>query len=213
MGLLDFNITEVASRLVRGAGVRGRIRPTLDDGIIPVAELMDYSSAPYRLDEQKYFAGIMTPNFVPANGHGIAIQNASQFQVIVEWYRVLNRTGLNGRWQGSLCTNAFFAAHITSGGPVDFRTGENGGPPWSRRADVFMQAYQANAGPIPLGDPHFDTFDIPSNAGGSSWVMSPPGLDLMIPPGMAACIYNGAIGISAGMVAQIRLVKNFQQQP
>lgn len=205
MGLLDFNITEIAARMVRAAAVRGRIKPSLDDSVLAMAQVHDFQRAPYRLDEQKYFAARDTPAFVAGDGHVILILNNSKLPIILEWWRCLNRTNVAARIEVGYCTKAVADGGIAANNTA-FTTFE-GGVPFARNDIVLRTARNAGAAwPQPLV--MVDTFDLPANAAPPSWAPSPVNLDLVIPPGFGVQWSQPVVGVAVTLAAQIRVVNN-----
>lgn len=208
MGLLDFNITEIASRMVRGAAVRGRIRPTLDDGVIPIAKVIDYSRAPYRLDEQKFFACIPTSSAAAGDGTALCLLNKSPKPIIVEWWRVENRAANVARLVVSMQTRAIVDSLLLAGGDVAFTCYENAPLPSTIRNDIILRNGSTVAGIFPVVGNLIDCFDMVTNATGGTQVTSPSDFDLVVPPGVALVFSGTAVTDRHSLQAQIRVVNN-----
>lgn len=208
MGFLDFNITEIASRIVRGAAVRGRIRPTLDDGIIPAAIVMDYSQAPYRLDEQKYFACIPTS---VAGGAGdssiVCLLNKSRLPIVLEWWTSMTRGGAAQVIRMTMQTRAIVDT-LAGISDTAFTSYENGPLPSTIRNDIVLRTANVVAGLFPVVGNFVDQFDLP--AGGVLGVrpMSPQAFDLVIPPATALLWSPSVVNTQFSIAAQIRVVNN-----
>lgn len=202
MGFLDFNLSEIASRIVRGAAVRGRIRPTLDDGVLPTVRVGDYTRSPFRLDELVYFAVRLSTNSGAGNFSNVWVQNNSKVPVILERYHVFTRGFAVGVIAG-------FRPTVTTGVSTPFVTMETFGPATPYRL--------LRAPGVELLDNVTGVLDTPSDpTDRHDLVVAAPsdytadGCDITIEPGHAFGWAGTVANAAFGVAARIRVAANVQ---
>lgn len=211
MGILVVQVGEFLSRMSRVAGLKGRVRPALDDTMVPVVQVYDATRAPYRLDEQKYFQARYTANTNAGDGSTLAILNKSAGPVIVESWRLVNRTPAAVR----VTINVSVRSLIDSlAGQVDasFATYELAGAQGAGgtslvgvRNDVVLRDGRSVGAFFPQTGFFIDQVDMPSSAAGESHVESPDRLDLLLPAGTGLVFVPQILNHSIGLSAQIRI--------
>lgn len=210
MGLLDFNIGEIASRLVRGAGVRGRVPLTLDDGVLPVVQVADYTRAPFRLDERKYHGGRAVSNSGVGVFSQIKICNNSLLPVVVEQITLCNRTALTQLilidW-GAASSAGTQAALATQEGQGGFLLA-TGIPPQTLPLVIFDDATLGAVvvGPSPL---YMVALSASASAGSSVTIDT----DLMLRPGGAVQVISQTANQPFGCFARVRSVQSVPPLP
>lgn len=209
MGLLTVQAGEFLSRMSRAAGLKGRVRPSLDDTMVPVTLVMDMTRAPYRLDEQKYFAARPLLTVAAADGSLFAVMNKGSRPIVLEWWRCVNRTAAIQIVEVTMETVTALNTLLV-GVDTAFSTWENGANLGSGagtiRNDIVLRDARVVGGLFPQVGNIIDMFDLASSAGGNTAVSSAPDLDLVIPPGMGAAFVPRAVNVSLAFACQVRVV-------
>lgn len=205
MGLLDISFTELASRIARGANVRGRIRVTMDDGVIPFVQVADYTRAPFRTDEQKFFATRITGNGGAGNGTNIGINNQSPLPIVIEQVRIFSRGGA----QAILCgfSPGMFGGADTAFNSMEGTTGVPGGPfSLSIAPGVLLSDLVTVGADAPSTATHRG--EILASGAGPQGVWELNDLDILVQPGSAWKVCGTTLNSQFGVSARVRIVKN-----
>lgn len=205
MGLLPFNVGEIASRIVRGAGVRGRTKLTLDDNVVQVIQVGDYTRPPFRQDECSYFASSRTAN-AAGDGEVFMIQNDSPKTIVVEWFRLLNFAAAAQTIKVAIWQKGGFAVNTIS--TIPFRTSEkvsgNIAQPLVNAPQVLLVDGRVAGGILNAG-PQVDDFILtPTGIAGA--IMERSGMEIAIPSGFVMSFAIGTVNTAFGLSAKVRVV-------
>lgn len=192
----------------RAMGLKGRVQPQLDDTIVPVVLNYDLTRAPWRSDEQKFFAAIPISTSAAADTSVVAILNKGTRPVVVEWWRIINRGGGSMRVAVEMVPRAQVDA-LAAINDTAFTAYENGfgtTNPGTIRNDVVLREGRVVGGPFPQVGNFVDIIDLPVfSATTPAWVLSAPDFDLVIPPGAALVFPSSAVNDALGIAAQLRI--------
>lgn len=198
MGLLEFNVGELVTRLTRGLRVRGRVPLALDDSVVGVAILADLTRPPYRLSEQLYRGLLATIPAVAAEypvGH---IVNSSREHVILETLEVFNRgttvLSIGSLW-GGIIPGTNFATWTSE--PTGLQTGVFGILP-----GVQVGYGSTPVAPVPTSESPFFVTLQGNNAADNRYRWEH--LELVIPPGRTLSLFGTAVNQAFGMSAVLR---------
>lgn len=207
MGFLDFNIAEFATRMVRGGGVRGRIRPTLDDGILPIVRIGDWTQAPYRTDNRKFFATLDATPFGVGLVSQAGIENASTLPIIIESIEYTGRAGATIVLVTEIIVDRLLG--LAAGGAASsFATGEGSrSTPGGGGAGIVrlpLVTLTGNAAAAIGGGPTVRTTTITGGAANPVPMNRIDGHDFMVPPGCSYGIYANATNVPFSITVRIR---------
>lgn len=198
MGLLEFNVGELVTRLTRGLRVRGRVPLAIDDSVVGVVKLADLTRPPYRLGEQLYRGLLSTIPAVAAEYSIGQIVNNSREQIVLETLEVFNRgatiISIGSLW-GAVVPGTNFATWTSE--PTGLQSAVFGILP-----GVQVGYGSTPVAPVPTSESPFYVTLQGNNAADNRWRWE--NLELVIPPGRVLTLFGSAVNQAFGMSAVLR---------
>lgn len=199
MGLLEFNVAELVSRLRSSLKVRGRLPLTVDDSAIVTVTGLDATRAPYRASEQRYRMNLPSNPGVAAEYPVFALINNTQRAVVLEELEVFTRQAT------VLFVNSLWGAQgVTTNFPFWTTEPDGNGFPAGRNFLPGVTLGQGSSAVLPVGTSESPfSVQLQGNASPENryrWT----NCELVIAPLQTLTIFGTTVNVTTGCSAIIR---------